>query len=113
MRWESHLNLNEWKRFFNIDSIDIFKQTIDIAMQQKHVEQMKQSIRRDRDRDRLSDRERAKRESNRDVEDNKDAKNDKNAQKNALSIDYSMQIKCSKHWLRFISKVFKLHLKII
>ena len=45
------------KEIFNIDSIDIskqtidiFKQTIDIAMQQKHVEQMKQSIRRGRDR---------------------------------------------------------------
>ena len=50
------------KETFNIDfidnfeqTIDIFKQTVNIAMQQKHVEQMKQSIRRDRDR--LSDKE--------------------------------------------------------
>ena len=40
------------KDFIDIfeQTVNIFKQTINIAMQQKHVEQIKQSIRRDRDR---------------------------------------------------------------
>ena len=84
----SQRKLSEFKRVketFNIDSIDIFeqtvdifKQTIDIAMQQKHVNQMKQSICRDRDRS--SKRKRERRENNRDV-DNRVAR--KNARKNA------------------------------
>ena len=49
-------------------------------MQQKHVEQMKQSIRRDRDRS--SNKKHEKRKNNKDVKNNRNARKD--ARKNAL-----------------------------